>query len=65
MRHSIATTASADNATLIEAEAALVAKGQALKEEIDAVLGQAASQRQPVNGPLIVGTLISTPKGEQ
>lgn len=65
LRHSIATTASADNATLIEAEAALVAKGQALKEEIDAVLGQAASQRQPVNGPLIVGTLISTPKGEQ
>jgi hypothetical protein len=65
LRHSIATTASADNATLIQAEAALLAKGQALKEEIDAVLSDAASQRQPVNGPLIVGTLIPTPKGEQ
>ncbi len=65
LRRSIATNASADSATLIQAEAALVAKGQALKEEIDAVLGEAASQRQPVNGPLIVGTLIPTPKREQ
>ncbi|WDZ80775.1 hypothetical protein PWG15_23735 (plasmid) [Ensifer adhaerens] len=64
VRRAIATSTDEDHAALIRAEAALVTRGQSLKEEIDAALGEAASQRQPVNGPLIVGTLISPSKGD-
>ena len=64
VRHAIATTPAEENAALIQREAALITKGQSLKQEIDAVLSEAASRRQPVNGPLIVGTLISPPKGD-
>ncbi len=64
VRRAIATSVG-EKSELIQTEAALVAKGHALKEEIDAVLAEAASQRQPITGPLIVGTLIPSPKGDR
>lgn len=41
------------------AEIGLLARMQGLKEQINKFLGSAARQRQPVNGPLVMGTLIS------
>ncbi|MEI2298793.1 hypothetical protein [Ensifer sp. MJa1] len=55
----------APDAALVETEAALIARSRLLKDEIDVVLAEAASQRQPVNGPLIVGTLITPNKGKR
>lgn len=65
VRRAIESSPDKDNTALIETEAALIAKGHSLKEQIDAVLGEAASQRQPINGPLIVGTLIPPPTGKR
>lgn len=47
------------NAQPSDAEAALLTRMQALKQRIDAFLGKAARERQPVSGPLVMGTLVS------
>lgn len=43
----------------LASEAAVVAKVQALEKRINTFLGKAARQRQPINGPLVMGTLVS------
>ncbi|NRQ16581.1 hypothetical protein BHMPCIPO_03841 [Ensifer sesbaniae] len=63
-RRAVEQSPAAENAALVEAEAALLAKAAALKEQIDQVLAEAASRRQPINGPLVVGTLITPNKGK-
>ncbi|MEI3854590.1 MULTISPECIES: hypothetical protein [unclassified Ensifer] len=64
-RRAVEQSPAADKSALMEAEAALLAKARGLKEQIDGVLADAASQRQPVNGPLVVGTLITPNKGKR
>ena len=50
----------AKNAGPTNAEVELLARMQTLKEQINGFLGKAARQRQPVNGPLVMGTLLSS-----
>lgn len=61
-RRAIEASPAQGNTSLVEAEATLAAKAHSLKTQIDMVLGEAASLRQPVNGPLVVGTLITPNK---
>ena len=50
----------ASDVALIEAETVALARMQALKDRIDTFLGDAAKQRQPVKGALVMGTLLTS-----